>query len=58
MGQLVRPLRRVKMEDANDVLMAEDSVNGSHAFFTRLQSHAEAHVGEDDFSVLKILRAV
>ena len=54
----MRLILRVKMEDANDVLMAEEAVNGAHAFFTRLQSHAEAHEGTDDFAVLEILRAV
>lgn len=53
----MRLILRVKMEDANDVLMAEEAVNGSHAFFTRLQSHAEAH-GEEDFTVLEKLRAI
>lgn len=54
----MRLILRVKMEDANDVLMAEEAVNGAHAFFTKLQKHAESHDGMDDFAVLEILRAV
>lgn len=53
----MRRILRVKMEDANDVRMAEEAVSGAHLFFTRLRGHAEAHA-RDDFAVLEMLRAL
>ena len=53
----MRILLRVKMEDPNDVLMAEEAVTAAHAFFTKLKSFA-ANQGRSEFDVLEDLRAV
>ena len=50
-------LLRVKMEDPNDVLMAEEAVTAAHAFFIKLQTYA-ANQGKSEFDVLEELRAV
>ena len=46
---------RVKMEDANDVRMAEEAVKAGSEFFERLARHAEREK-KDDFEVLLRLR--
>ena len=54
----VRDLRqalRIKVEDANDVRMAEEAVKAGHAFWTKLREHASAH-GADAFAALAKLR--
>ena len=54
----VRDLRqalRIKVEDANDVRMAEEAVKAGHAFWTKLREHANAH-GADAFAALAKLR--
>ena len=54
----VRDLRqalRIKVEDANDVRMAEEAVKAGHAFWSKLREHAERH-GADAFAALTKLR--
>ena len=51
----MRAALKVKMEDPNDVRMAEEAVKGADAFFTKLREHAEAH-GLEDVDVLRSLR--
>lgn len=54
----VRDLRqalRIKVEDANDVRMAEEAVKAGHAFWTKLREHAKTH-GADAFEALATLR--
>ena len=54
----VRDLRqalRIKVEDANDVRMAEEAVKAGHAFWTKLREHANEH-GADAFAALVTLR--
>ena len=54
----VRDLRqalRIKVEDANDVRMAEEAVKAGHAFWTKLREHAKRH-GADAFAALTKLR--
>lgn len=51
----MRGVLRVKMEDANDVRMAEEAVRGARRFFDTLQRHAEQE-GKSDVEVLRLLR--
>ena len=51
----MRGVLRVKMEDANDVRMAEEAVRGARRFFDTLQRHAEQE-GKSDVEVLRSLR--
>ena len=54
----VRGLRsalRIKVEDANDVRMAEEAVKAGHSFWTKLSAHAAAH-GAADYAALETLR--
>lgn len=54
----VRDLRsalRIKVEDANDVRMAEEAVKAGHSFWTKLSSHAAEH-GAADYAALETLR--
>ena len=54
----VRDLRsalRIKVEDANDVRMAEEAVKAGHSFWTKLSAHAAAH-GAADYAALETLR--
>ena len=51
----MRAMLRVKMEDANDVRMAEEAVRGARRFFDTLKIHAEKE-GKEDVEVLRTLR--
>ena len=51
----MRGVLRVKMEDANDVRMAEEAVRGARRFFDTLQRHARRE-GKEDVEVLRALR--
>ena len=51
----MRAALKVKMEDPNDVRMAEEAVKAGHAFWTKLREHANAH-GADAFAALAKLR--
>ena len=54
----VRNLRsalRIKVEDANDVRMAEEAVKAGHSFWTKLSAHASQH-GAADYAALETLR--
>ena len=54
----VRNLRsalRIKVEDANDVRMAEEAVKAGHSFWTKLAAHAAEH-GAADYAALETLR--
>jgi hypothetical protein len=51
----MRGVLRVKMEDANDVRMAEEAVRGARRFFDTLQRYAEQE-GKSDVEVLRLLR--
>ena len=51
----MRAALRVKMEDANDVRMAEEAVRGARRFFDTLQRHARRE-GKEDVEVLRALR--
>ena len=54
----VRDLRsalRIKVEDANDVRMAEEAVKAGHSFWTKLSAHASQH-GAADYAALETLR--
>lgn len=52
----MRLLLRVKMEDANDVRMAEEAVTGANDFFVRLRRLAEDR-NVEDYAVLEELRS-
>ena len=47
---------KVKVEDANDLRMAEEAVDTAHRFFSTLQTFA-AQKGISDYTALKQLRA-
>ena len=54
----VRDLRsalRIKVEDANDVRMAEEAVKAGLSFWTKLAAHAAEH-GAADYAALETLR--
>ena len=51
----MRAMLRVKMEDANDVRMAEEAVRGARRFFDTLKVYAEKE-GKEDVEVLRTLR--
>ena len=52
----MRLLLRVKMEDTNDVRMAEEAVTGANHFFVRLRRLAEDR-NVEDYAVLEELRS-
>jgi len=52
----MRRMLRIKMEDANDVRMAEGAVRGARLFFDTLSKHA-AENGKEEFEILQTLRA-
>lgn len=51
----MRAMLRVKMEDANDVRMAEEAVRGARRFFDTLKVYAEKE-NKEDVEVLRTLR--
>ena len=55
MVKQMRLILKVKIEDANDVRMAEEAVAGAHLFFEKLKVHSIAN-GKEDFEILKKLR--
>ena len=52
----MRQILKVKIEDANDVRMAEETVRGAHLFFEKLATHSQKQ-NKQDFEILRKLRA-